>query len=115
MTNTSISPATTIIDPRFDVPEGLDSFAYEESVNPDELSTAEGPDSDVIEIYTGEPSVEESDSDDFTHDAPPVPQEFTILSQTIHMSPDGRQLVDVEIQVEDIPGVIQIDFRVTKT
>lgn len=114
MTNTSISPEKTIIDPRFDVPEGLDSFVYEQSTNPDELNTAPVSDTDVIEIYTGEPSVEETDSDDYTHDAPPVPQEFTILSQTIHMSPDGRQLVDVEIEVEDIPGVIQIDVRVTK-
>ena len=32
-----------------------------------------------------------------------------------NMSPDGKQLVDVEIEVEDIPGVIQIDVRVTKT
>lgn len=115
MTNTSISPATTVIDPRFDLPEGLDSFAYPDTTNPDELSTGTGPDSDVIEVYTGEPSVEESDTEDFTHDAPPTPQQFAILSQTIHMSPDGRQLVDVEIGVEDIPGVIQIDFRVTKT
>jgi hypothetical protein len=30
------------------------------------------------------------------------------------MSPDGRQLVDVEIEVEDIPNVVQIDVRVTK-
>jgi hypothetical protein len=115
MTNTSISPEKTVIDPRFDVPEGLDSFVYEETTNPDELVTTPVGDSDVIEIYTGEPSVEETDSDDFTHDAPPTPQEFSILSQTIHMSPDGRQLVDVEIEVEDIPGVIQIDVRVTKT
>jgi hypothetical protein len=114
MTNKSVSPETTVIDPRFDIPEGLDSFVYEETVNPDEQSTAQDPDSDVIEIYTGEPSVEESDSDDFTHDAPPVPQEFSIVSQTIHMSPDGRQLVDVVIEVEDIPNVTQIDFRVTK-
>lgn len=115
MVNTSISPSTTIIDPRFDVPEGLGSFAYEEATTDPENVESSTPDSDVVEIYTGEPSVAETDVSDVTHDAPPVPEEFTILSQTIHMSPDGRQLVDVEIQVEDIPGVIQIDFRVTKT
>lgn len=114
MTNKSISPETTVIDPRFDVPEGLASFVYEETTNPDDVVTSPVSNVDVIEIYTGEPSIEETDSDDYTHDAPPVPQEFSILSQTIHMSPDGRQLVDVEIEVEDIPGVVQIDVRVTK-
>jgi hypothetical protein len=114
MVNTSISPAKTVIDPRFDVPEGLDSFVYQESTNPDEIKVEGVSDTDVIEIYTGEPSVEETDADDYTHDAPPVPEQFSVLSQTIHMSPDGRQLVDVEIEVEDIPNVVQIDVRVTK-
>lgn len=115
MASKSISPEITIIDPRFDVPEGLSEFVYPDNDHPAEQSAALGADSDVIEIYTGEPGIDEPISDDFTHDAPPVPQQFAILSQTIHMSPDGRQLVDVEIQVEDIQGVIQIDFRVTKT
>lgn len=115
MTNKSVSPEITVIDPRFDIPDGLDSFVYEENANPEELSTATVGDIDVQVIYTGEPSVEETDLDDYTHDAPPTPQEFNILSQTIHMSPDGRQLVDVEIEVEDIPNVVQIDVRVTKT
>jgi len=115
MTTPSISPETTVIDPRFDVPEGLSSFVHETSTNPDEIKTSSVSDTDVVEIYTGEPSVEETQTDDYTHDAPPTPQEFSILSQTIHMSPDGRQLVDVEIEVEDIPGIAQIDVRVTKT
>lgn len=115
MANKTISPETTVIDPRFDIPDGLAEFVYPSTDTPVDQSAAQGADSDVIEVFTGEPGINEPISDDFAHDAPPVPQQFAIVSQTIHMSPDGRQLVDVEIQVEDIQGVIQIDFRVTKT
>jgi len=115
MVNTSITPAKTVIDPKFDLPEGLDSFVYDTDKVAAESNTLNTELSDVISTSTNAVSIDESDIDDYAHDAPPVPQLFTIKSQTIHMSPDGKQLVDVEIEVEDIPGVIQIDVRVTKT
>lgn len=115
MASKSVVPETTVIDPRFDIPEGLTEFVYPDASVPADGSTLVGADSDVVNIFTGEPNADELLSDDYTHDAPAIPQQFAILSQIIHMSPDGRQLVDVEIEVEDIPGVIQIDFRVTKT
>jgi hypothetical protein len=114
MTNTNITPAKTVIDPRFDIPEGLDSFVYPDEMTPVGNSTGDGPDSDTVEIFTGEPSDEESDIGDISHDAPPVPMDFIVVSQTIRTSPDGRQLVDVIIQTEDIPGVTHLEFRITK-
>jgi hypothetical protein len=112
MANMNISPEKTVIDPRFDIPEGLDSFVYDEPTEA-ELAALEEEDSDVITIYTGEPM--DGDYEDVNHEAPPTPEMFTIVSQKIKMSPDGRQLVDVEIETEDIPGVRQLDVRVTKT
>lgn len=109
----NISPEKTVIDPRFDIPEGLDSFVYSEPTEAQRAALESGEDSDVITIYTGEPT--DVDYEDANHIAPATPQTFIISSQKIKMSPDGRQLVDVEIEVEDIPGVIQIDVRVTKT
>lgn len=113
MTNTSISPEKTLIDPRFDIPEGLETFVYPDTAD-DIAHTSDSPDNSTVQIFTGEPSDEESDLGDISHDGPAVPMEFTIVSQTIKVGPDGRQTVDVEIEVEDIPGVIQIDVRVTK-
>ncbi len=112
MANTNISPEKTIIDPRFDIPEGLESFVYDEPTEA-QIAALESEDSDVVTVYTGEPV--DDDFEDVNHVAPPTPETFTIVSQKIKMSPDGRQLVDVEIEVEDIPNVIQIDVRVTKT
>lgn len=114
MAKTQLSPEKTVIDPRFDVPDGLDSFVYPTESTVPEFVITNSEYSDVVITYPDELSVEETESGEVTSNAPAVPQQFSVISQTIHMSPDGRQLVDVEIQVEDIDGVDHIDFRVTK-
>jgi hypothetical protein len=37
-----------------------------------------------------------------------------VISETIRTAPDGTSLVDVVIEVQDIPGIQQIDVKVTK-
>ena len=37
-----------------------------------------------------------------------------IISQTIRTSPGGNQVVDIVIEVEDIPGAINYDYRIAK-
>ena len=43
-----------------------------------------------------------------------APTSMTILTQKVGIAPDGRFVVDVEIEVEDIPGVSTFEVRLTK-
>lgn len=42
-----------------------------------------------------------------------VPGSIEIISQTVRTAPDGRQVVDVIIDVEDVSGVLKYDIRIT--
>jgi len=114
-TNTSTTPEKTVIDPNFYIPEGLDSFIYEDADNPGPLPSTLAPDSDVVEIYNDAAADEDSESGEISHDAPAIPQNVIIVDQRIRTSPDGRQVVDLVLSVDDVDGVIGFDVRVTKT
>ena len=43
----------------------------------------------------------------------PVPQAFTIISQTVRESKDGSQVVDIAIEVTDLDGY-EVEVRTTK-
>ena len=42
------------------------------------------------------------------------PDSVTVVSQTVRQTADGKFVVDVTLDVEDIPGVVQYDVRLTK-
>lgn len=43
-----------------------------------------------------------------------TPQSLTIVSQEVRVAPDGRSLVDIVLDVEDVPGASNYELRVTK-
>lgn len=43
-----------------------------------------------------------------------TPSSFTIVSQEIKTGLDGRQVVDIVIEVEDVPGADSYNVRVSK-
>jgi len=49
-----------------------------------------------------------------SEELPAVPTNFTIVSATSRFGPDGSQIVDLIIEVEDVEDVIQYDVHVTK-
>ncbi|HEY6019984.1 MAG TPA: hypothetical protein VIY48_08795, partial [Candidatus Paceibacterota bacterium] len=42
------------------------------------------------------------------------PNNVSVVSQTVRVATDGRSVVDVVLEVDDIPGVIQFDVRLSK-
>lgn len=46
---------------------------------------------------------------------PPVPAIISIKSQTISYGPDGKALVDVVVEVQDVDGSAEYDLRVAKS
>lgn len=93
-----------VIDPRFSKPpnvvdvrdaSNVDGISYYESI-PDynDFEEAEPQDQDAVGI-------------------PMPPTSFSVVSQTVR-NVDGNQVVDVVLEVPDIPGVKQFDIRVAK-
>lgn len=115
MVNINASPEKTLIDPRFDLPEGLDSFVFyaqPDSDNSDAESILE-PDVAVVDASVTTSEIIITDAPIVSSTAPAPPSSIVIISQTVRSSPDGRQVIDVVIEVDDIPGVINYDVRVT--
>ncbi len=94
---------------------------------PEEIKNAvlEDIDTDSDGIPDGDPDYDEqfdtldddsSDIDeDSAYDEPDVPSDITIVSQTVHTDPSGRQVVDVVIEFEDIDEAVKYDVRITKS
>lgn len=103
------SDVTREIDLNFAIPEGLKYTTVREPVE-DESSTDD--DIDVqIESYEDESS--ELDEEEVSGDIE-TPENIEIVSQTVRTAPDGRQVIDVVIEVTDVVGAINYDVRVTK-
>ena len=101
-------------DPNLELPIGLKNVNVTPTVQ--EGTVVESPENDVeldpqTESYEDEAS---DDSDeDIANDILEPPGSFEILSQTVRTAPDGRQVVDIVIEVEDMPGAADYDFRIT--
>ena len=102
------------LDPMFSLPDGMDDWAYSDKPEND-LDAAQ----EALEFVDSEDDVDSElaiidDGDEETHDAPPVPDNFVVLSQTLRRAPDGSHYVDLLFQVDDIPGVVKLDVGYSK-
>lgn len=43
-----------------------------------------------------------------------TPQWLSVISQTVRVSPDGRSVVDITFEVEDVPGAVDYELRVSQ-
>lgn len=117
------------LDPRLFVPDGVIDLGVKSSEIDPDLPTPNVDDEDISEGSTPSTDTGSGDGGDVVYQPPtnsdipaesgttdmlPTPQTITIISQTIRIAPDGSSLVDVVIEVEDIPGVTNYDVRVTK-
>lgn len=124
------TPEVTL-DPRLFIPDGvIDIGVRSTEIDPD-TPTPTADDTDAVDDGTTGSADTGSGTGDggVVYDPPtnadipvesgesdklPTPQTMTIISQTIRIAPDGSSLVDVVIEVEDIPGVPNYDVRITK-
>lgn len=113
MVSRAARKSPVIIDPSFYVPpetigvdfiyDGADEYS-DELIQPDDTI-------DDIDSYIGY----DEDESDYTPDEPELDSpDFTVVSQTVRIAPDGTSVVDVLISVDDVPGAIDYDVRVTK-
>lgn len=99
-------------DPNLDIPIGLKNARV--AVRPD--NEEELPDASAdIDFQTETLIDEESELDEEeVGDELGVPGTFEVISQTLRTAPDGTQVVDVVVDVEDIEGAVKYEVRITK-
>jgi hypothetical protein len=114
-------PETTLTGHFFLPPNVVDlRYKTEEEIRADEQTddpeaTTEVPGAEepvVIEVPTGE-FTDPLGTPPATPEIP-APDWMTVISQSVKIGNDGTTLVDVIIEVQDIPGVTTVDVAVTK-
>lgn len=98
-------------DPRLPIPIGLKNARVKELLD-DEFAVSE-PNED-IDWQEGLDNEDSEIDDDQIDEELDVPGSFEILSQTIRTAPDGSQVVDVVIDVEEVEGAVKYEVRITK-
>lgn len=97
------------VDPMFFVPEGMEEIVYDDNI--------EDPEAPVDEESEDELTSDEyltNETEDNNSEAPDTPDVLGVLQQIVKTGSSGAQVVDVIIEVEDIPGISNYEFRVTK-
>lgn len=101
-------------DPNLDLPVGLKNVNVTPTVQEGlVVDTPEGEidpeDTNVIGLIEDEEDLNE----DFSNDILEAPGSLEVVSQTVRTAPDGRQVVDLVIEVEDVDGALNYELRVT--
>lgn len=107
---------TIEFDPNLSIPFGLKDAEYVErnEVTPTDIESASEDDDDAVDEFTENDEEFIGTDDDTDDEALEAPGFMQIVSQVIRTAPDGRQVVDVVLEVEDIEGTEKYDVRVTK-
>ena len=95
------------IDPNFFVPPNVIGL---EQAEPIDYSTA--TDSAIYDITPTDGSIEITNPTSTSALQPP--STVTIYSQTISVGPDGMALVDVILDIVDVPGATSYDIRISQ-
>lgn len=100
-------------DPNLEAPVELKNVNVTTTVQ--EGTVVESGENDVeldIQLETLDDEGSELD-ENASNDILEPPGSFEILSQTVRTGPDGTQVIDIVIEVEDMPGATDYDVRVT--
>jgi hypothetical protein len=113
--NQIIKKPDIVIDPNFFLPPGVVDARYP---NGDETDQAETTDTEITETVDGsvdspfDESLETGEDNNVSTLFPP--DSVIVVSQVIRTGDNGQQVVDVIIEVEDVPTSIQVDVRMAK-
>lgn len=96
--------STPFVNPNYNIPQGLlDDFQYDE-VFTDEISEE---DQDTF--------AQEQEDGTGGSDLLYPPQNFSVVQQDMHYATDGSLVVDIILEVDDMPNVTDYEIRVSKT
>ena len=98
------------IDDNFLIPDGLKDTGFAETVG-DEFAV--DPDTIDIQFESIDDGDSELDEDEIGNDLE-TPENITVITQEVRTAPDGRQVVDIVLEVSDVPGAMKYDVRITK-
>lgn len=114
-----INPVFFLPPDVIDVRSGTDDEHQEDQVRFDDIVTDDGVSDDTTVPDDFDPADDDSsmDGDAGENDAEelPAPEYMTIIEQKIRIAPDGKAVVDVVIELEDVSSeTTEYDVRVTK-
>ena len=101
------------IDPLFVIPEGAEElFVYSR----DGVDGSDGLTDDNVSVEILGEGIDSSEYDDtsLTEDTLGAPDSFQILSQTVRRSSGGIMVVDVVLQIDDVPSATNYEVQVIK-
>lgn len=98
---------TENVEPIFNLPPGLSNLKYTVTDDFGDREEEIVPNDEIIE---GDVWMDESDG---TGGLPDTPEFITIVDQVVRTLPGGGQVVDVTIELPDLPGGDRYDIRVT--
>lgn len=119
MANRSVAGKSREVDPLFPIPAGM-----EDDWNYGEDAVVESADGGADIEETNFEDIEEvgSDMDLFdegegegSYDTPEVPENLRVVTQVLRRLPDGSNVVDLVVEVDDVPNIVKFDVRVTKS
>lgn len=107
-----VTAPPVVIDPAFFLPPDVIGVIVSETSVPSEREEDEVLEAQVIdEVTEGGENVA---SPEGAADALVPPSWMTVISQTGRIARDGRSVVDVVVELEDIPGSLNYELRLTK-
>lgn len=105
------------VDPRFPIPLGLVDLAYEQDNRaPFDSFQADAPETPIDSgVGVVVPNIQGNKQSGLAQAvAYQPPTNVSVLSQTVKILPDGSYIVDVLLDVTDVPGITEYDVRVSK-
>jgi hypothetical protein len=105
-----------VLHPTFFFPPGVVdiSSGTSESTDEDDVTYDDSASVDVVTDSAEDSTETTIIDDDGSAEQLPTPQWMTIISQEVRISSDGKAVIDVVIELEDVTGATEYDVRVTK-
>lgn len=109
MTENAVKRTQTPVDPMFFIPDGVDELVYDDAERELDVEIVE---EESEEIYDDVFLVDDTETSNT--EAPETPDILSVVEQVLRKTSAGNQVVDVVVEVDDIPGISKYEFRVTK-
>lgn len=93
-------------------PAEEDGVTYDDVIDADDVLT-DGSSDNQDDGVSDTPNIP-TDDDGEGAEVLPTPQWMQIIDQQVRIAPDGKAVVDVVIELEDVTGATEYDVRITK-
>jgi hypothetical protein len=94
-------------------PSQEDGVTYDDVIDADDVLADGSDDSSIDGGVSDTPNIP-SDDDGEGAEVLPTPQWMNIIDQQVRIAPDGKAVIDVVIELEDVTGATEYDVRMTK-